>query len=168
MCTRVTCTYVLILSKWQYQDQLDELSRCTQTKSMPTCFTNMVEQTEVLGSLLYITEMRTPIAKIIRFTTLFKTCFRNYILPVALLVNYTKSDQLTMWPLKMRRCRQSPKNIRISNHAIAQELGIPYVQVWRIVNSEGLYPYKLTPTPELLSGDVEHSMFFVTSLYEHR
>ncbi len=61
------------------------------------------------------------------------------------------------------------KNPRISIYAIAQELGISHARVWRIINADGLYPYKKTPTPELLPSDVEHYMFFfVTGLYKHR
>ncbi len=56
----------------------------------------------------------------------------------------------------------------ISIRAIAQELGISHVSVWRIVNAEGLYPYKLTSAPELLPSDVEHRMFYVTGLHKCR
>ncbi len=68
-------------------------------------------------------------------------------------------DQLTMWPLKIGVANVA-KNPHVSICATTQEHGITHVRVWRIVNAEGLYPYKLTPTPELLPGDVEHRMFF--------
>ncbi len=39
---------------------------------------------------------------------------------------------------------------------IAQELNISHVRVWRTINAECLYLYKVTSTPELLPGDVKH------------
>ncbi len=108
MSTLVTCTYGLILPQWQYQDQLHELVWCTPT-NMPTWFTNMVEQTEVLDALLLTTEMHALIAKIVHHTTLVKTLFRDYVPPVALLISNANWDQLTRYPLKMRCCRWVPK-----------------------------------------------------------
>ncbi len=52
------------------------------------------------------------------------------------------------------------ENPRISICATAQEVCISHIRVWRIINPEDLYPYKLTSTPEQLPGDVEHHMFF--------
>ncbi len=76
-------------------------------------------------------------------------------------VSYEKWDQLTMWPLKMRCCRWSLKIHALASAWLHKNSASPTFEwVWRVINAEGLYPYKRTPVPELLLCDVEHHMFF--------
>ncbi len=62
---------------------------------------------------------------LIRLTTLFDTCFRDYVPPVVLLFCYQKWDQLMVWPLKVQYCRWLPKIHASVFCTIAQELASP-------------------------------------------
>ncbi len=48
------------------------------------------------------------------------------------------------------------ENPRMSVREVAREIGIPPTTVWRILNSNGMYPYHLTLVSTILPGDLEH------------
>ncbi len=52
------------------------------------------------------------------------------------------------------------ENPHVSVREIARGTGIPLTTVWRILNSNGMYPYHLTPVATILPGDLERRLNF--------
>ncbi len=75
--------------------------------------------------LLHTTEMLTLIAKIIRLTTLFKTCFRDYVPPVAFFAHQLEEIRPTNnAAIENMMLQMVAKNLCINIRSIAQELSI--------------------------------------------